>query len=508
MKRRDALKQLSLATASLAFPIYSCAKENNPKRPNILYIMSDDHAANAISCYGGRLANIAPTPNIDRLAKEGMRLENCFCTNSICVPSRASILTGQYSHKNGVYTLRDALDPKRQTVAKLLQQTGYQTAMIGKWHLQTKPTGFDYWNILPGQGRYFNPVLKEIHSGEKTYEGHSTDVVTNLSLDWLNGRNQDKPFFLMCHFKAPHEPWDYARRYEEYLEKTFIPEPVSLWDDKSYRSPGSREYGFTLEDMAQRQTRKNYHADGPVQFDDLSEKERIEKAYQIFLKRYLRTIKGVDDNVGRILRYLDENGLAENTVVIYTSDQGYFLGEHNYIDKRWMYEESLQMPFLIRYPREIQAGSTSNDIVLNVDFAPLFLDYAGCAVPDEMQGQSFRSIVNGSTPSDWRESMYYRYWMHTNRPAHYGIRTKRYKLIFFYGLPLGMSGADKQPAKVGWELYDLEADPYEMKNVYEEPAYADAVQRLKKELLRLKRELGDTDEKYPELMKRRELYWD
>ncbi len=504
MKRRNFLQKAAWGASGLAFPALAYASQE--QRPNILFIMSDDHAVNAISHYGGRLAEIAPTPHIDRIAREGMTLQRCFCTNSICVPSRASILTGQYSHKNQVYTLRDALDPKQTHVAHLLQEAGYQTAMIGKWHLHSEPTGFDYWNVLPGQGRYFNPILKEKGTGRKEYEGHSTDVITDLTLQWLEGRDSDKPFFLMSHFKAPHEPWDNANRYDSYLDEKEIPKPASMWDDRSDRSPGSREYGYTLEDMAQRQQRENYHSDGPVDFEGLNHREKIEKAYQVFLKRYLRTIKGVDDNVGRLLDYLDQKGLSENTLVIYTSDQGYFLGEHNYIDKRWMYEESLQMPFLVRYPREIRAGSKNGEIVIHTDFAPTFLDYAGVKVPEWMQGSSLRSLLQGKAPEDWREAMYYRYWMHTNRPAHYGIRTKRYKLIFFYGLPLGMSGVQEEPSKVGWELYDLERDPYEMKNVYHEPDYKKVVKRLKTRLDELKEELGDEDESYPELMDRREEY--
>lgn len=500
MDRRTFLQKSTFSATALSLALQANASDSSKTRPNILFIMSDDHAVNAISAYGSRLANVAPTPNIDRLARDGMRLNHCFCTNSICVPSRASILTGQYSHKNGVYTLADAIDPKQPNVAKLLQRLGYQTAMIGKWHLKTEPSGFDYWNVLPGQGRYHNPVLKEMGKGKQTYEGHSTDVITDLTIDWLKERQSENPFFLMCHFKAPHEPWDNANRYDEWLKETTIPEPASLFEDKSHRSPGSREYGYTIDTMAERQQRKNYHSDGPENFEGMSDKEKRRRAYQVFLKRYLRTIKGVDDNVGRLLDFLDENGLSENTVVIYTSDQGYFLGEHNYIDKRWMYEESLQMPFFIRYPKEIQAGQSNDDIILNVDFAPLFLDYAGGKIPScEMQGRSFRDNLRGQTPDDWRTSMYYRYWQHTNRPAHYGIRTKRYKLIFFYGMPLNMKGTSAEQTKVGWELYDLQKDPHELNNVYRDPAYQSVVKELKEELRKKKNALDDTDESYPEL---------
>ncbi len=495
MKRRD-----FLASAVSAIGMNSIAEARDSRRPNILFIMTDDHAVNAISAYRSRLKDVAPTPNIDRLAREGMKLNNCFCTNSICVPSRASILTGQYSHMNGVYSLSDALDPDQNNVAKLLQQSGYQTAMIGKWHLKKEPSGFDYWNVLPGQGRYHTPVMKEIGGENKTYPGHSTDVVTDISLDWLGKRDSEKPFFLMCHYKAPHEPWDNANRYDDYLNEVEIPEPDSLWEDKSHRSEGSREYGFTIDTMAERQTAKNYHSDGAVNFDGLTENEKRKKAYQIFLKRYLRTIKGVDDNVGRILNYLDKNNLAENTVVIYTSDQGYFLGEHNYIDKRWMYEESLQMPFVVRYPKSIKPNSTNEDLALNVDFAPTFLDIAGAETPDWMQGRSFLPNLQGNTPDNWRKSFYYRYWQHVNRPAHYGVRTQRYKLIFFYGMPLDITATIQEKSKPGWELYDLKSDPKELNNVYDDPNYNDVIARLKKELDQLKTKLGDTDEQYLELL--------
>ncbi len=497
--RRSFIRTAGAAT-SLGLLNGNISHGEQKRRPNILYIMSDDHAANAISCYGSRLAEAAPTPNIDRLASEGMRLTRCFCTNSICVPSRASIITGTYSHINGVYTLADSIDPERENVAKILGRNGYKTAIIGKWHLHTDPSGFDYWNVLPGQGRYHNPVLREIGAeNPRIYEGHSTDVIAGLAIDWMKDRDKDAPFFLMCHFKAPHEPWDYARRYKEYLEDVEIPEPESLWEDKSHRSEGSREYGFTIETMAERQTKEKYHSDPPQDWSGMSETEIKKKAYQVFLKRYLRTIRGVDDNVGRILDFLDDSGLTENTVVIYSSDQGYFLGEHNYIDKRWMFEESLQMPFIVRYPGEIEAGSVNGDIAINVDFAPTFLDYAGVETPRSMQGRSMRPLFRGKTPDNWRDAMYYRYWMHTNRPAHYGLRTARYKLIYFYGLPLGMTGTRKEATKVGWELYDLEKDPKELLNVYDDPSYRNVVKELKKRLTEEKERLGDSDDKYPKL---------
>lgn len=513
--RREFMRLAFASAMSFGLPFPGYAKSNaKPTRPNILFIMADDHATNAISCYGSRLAQVAPTPNIDNLARKGMRLESCFCTNSICTPSRATIMTGKYSHKNGVYTLRDALDPAQPNVAKYLRKSGYQTALIGKWHLHSEPSGFDYYHVLDGQGRYFDPRFIENGNWEKEhrkkrgeigkiYKGYSTDIVTDMAMKWMKGRNHKKPFFLMCHFKAPHEPWEYAKRYANYLADIEIPEPDSLWEDKSHRSQGSREYGYTIDTLTKRMLKKNYHSEGPIDIHGLNKKQQRKKTYQIFLKRYLRTIKGVDDNVGRLLKFLSRNNLAQNTVVIYTSDQGYFLGEHNYIDKRWIFEESLRMPFIVRYPAEIVSGSSNDDIVLNTDFAPTFLDYAGLPTPVDMQGRSMRPLLHGKTPSDWRTSMYYRYWMHTNRPAHYGLRTKRYKLIFFYGLPLGMSGASSVRTKPGWELYDLKNDPHELHNIYHESQYAEIIKELKRELLHKKKQLDDTDGKYPELLQLR-----
>ena len=506
--RRAFLKTIGLGAAALAAP-KSARTEETPhrKRPNILYIMADDHTTQAFGCYGSRLAKIAPTKNLDRLASQGMRLDTCLCTNSICVPSRATILTGQYSHINNVYTLADAIDPARQNVAKLMRAGGYQTAIVGKWHLKTQPSGFDYWNVLPGQGRYHDPILTEIGRKSKVHKGYVTDIVTGLALDWLKKRDANKPFMLMCQFKSPHAPWHYAKRFEKLFANATIPEPDSLFEDLAHRSPGSREYGYTMETLTGRMGKRNYPT-GRLDVGGLSSKEQRSATYQKYLKDYLRCIAGNDENVGRLLTYLDDQGLADNTVVIYTSDQGFFLGEHTYIDKRWIFEESLRMPFIIRYPKEIAPGSSNGDIVLNTDFAPTFLDYAGLKTPADMQGRSFRPNLTGKTPPDWRTSMYYRYWMHCSRPAHYGIRTKRYKLIFFYGLGLGMKGAQKAPTKVGWELYDLKKDPKELKNVYDDPACASVTKDLKVELLRLKRALKDTDEKYPQLMKVRKEHWD
>ncbi len=497
--RRQFMK--TLMTALPAVSVLSSCMNREKKRPNILFIMSDDHSTKAISCYGSHLTTVFKTPNIDRLAAEGVKLENCFCTNSICAPSRASIHTGQYSHINGVYTLKDAINPAKPNLAKEMQKAGYQTAIFGKWHLKTDPSGFDGWQVLSGQGRYHDPVFRTSGGTEKQYTGHSTDIITNLSLEWLKQRNPDVPFFLQCHFKAPHENWEYAKRFKDTLIDVELPEPESLFEDKSHRSDGSRDYGFTVsETMAERQSRENYHSESALETTGMKPREIRKATYQKFVKMYLRAVMGVDENVGRILDFLDEQNLTDDTLVVYTSDQGYFLGEHNYIDKRWMYEEALRMPFIVRYPNELSVGKENNDIILNIDFAPMMLDYAGVPTPDYMQGRSFRSNLNGKTPEDWRTIMYYRYWLHTTRPAHMGVRTKRYKLIFFYGLPLGMNGADQPPTKTGWELYDLENDPKEMHNVYSDSRYAETVAQLKREMLRLRKELGDTDEGRPEML--------
>ena len=531
--RRKFLKMTSMGAVAMTLPLTGCVQtaffekifKLAPKRPNMLFIMSDDHAAKAISSYGSILADYARTPNIDRLAQEGNRLENCFCTNSICTPSRAAILTGQYSHINGVNTLQDDFDRDRSNVAKLLQSSGYQTAMIGKWHLHTEPSGFDYYNVLPGQGLYHDPLLKEKgkpwkkrNAGGEVYPGYVTDVITDEALKWLENRDTEQPFFMMCHHKAPHGRWEYAKRHEHLFDGITIPEPASLFEDKSHRSIATQNYGSTLSSknpirnrVARMTDPKKVWPTGMLETEGLTQDEITRAAYQKYLKDYLRCCIAVDENVGRMLDYLDENNLSENTIVIYTSDQGMMLGEHDLIDKRWMFEESLQMPFLIRYPKEIEGGSRNQDISLNIDFAPTFLDYAGVPVPTEVQGKSIRSNLQGKTPDDWRQSMYYRYWMHRAHhdiPGHYGIRTKQHKLIFYHGLPLDANGAKQETSPVGWELYDMIKDPHELQNVYKDPTYQAVIPKLKAELLKLKQQYADTDEKYPELMAVRKSHWD
>jgi arylsulfatase A-like enzyme len=461
-----------------------------PKEPNILFIMSDDHAAAAIGAYGSWLGKYAKTPNLDRLAKQGMRFNNGLVTNSICTPSRAAILTGQYSHKNGVYTLSDKLDPQKIHVGHLLQQRGYQTGLIGKWHLVIDPTGFNYWNILPGQGQYHNPKLRQIGEKLKEYPGrYSTDVITDLSLDFLKKRDKDKPFLLCTHFKAPHRPWDPAPRFADLYKDETIPEPPTLLDHYEGRSKAVAGTRMTIgEHMNERDLQTKIPKDLP--------RDELRKwAYQRFIKRYLACVAAVDENVGRLLDYLDKEGLAENTLVIYTSDQGFFIGEHGFFDKRLMYEPCLTTPLIVRYPGHTKPGSVNDDMVLNIDHAPTFLDVAGASIPKDMQGRSYKAILDGKTPADWRTSMYYRYWMHLDpshdAPACYGVRTNRFTLIHYYGKGLNMKGARNIDREPEWELFDRQSDPQEIRSLYSDPMYAPQVRELRAELERLRREVGD-----------------
>ncbi len=461
-------------------------------RPNIIFIMSDDHASHAMSCYGSR---INQTPNLDRIAEGGMRFDNCFCTNSICTPSRATILTGTYNHVNEVTTLSTHMNNRLTTYPKLLQEVGYQTAIFGKWHLGTGPdhcpTGFDDWAVLPGQGIYHNPEF--IFTGpdggtRRTVMGYVTDLITDMSLEWLKGRDRERPFCLMVHHKAPHRPWVSDEAHAAMYLNEEIREPETLYDDYANRASAAEaakmRVGVHMNDM-----------DLKVEMPrGLSEHEMRKWGYQRYIKEYLRVVASIDDNVGRLLDYLDEGGLTENTLVIYTSDQGFFLGDHGWYDKRFMYEESLRMPFILRYPREVAPGTANTDIILNVDFAELFLDLAGVPIPDEMQGRSLRPLLRGEAPEDWRTALYYRYWMHKahhNVYAHYGVRTKRYKLIYYYSDALGQRGAIDETYEPEWELFDLEQDPYELNSVYDDPAYAATVSELTDLLHQLQAEVGD-----------------
>jgi arylsulfatase A-like enzyme len=462
--------------------------------------MADDHAAHAISAYGSR---INQTPQIDRLAREGVRFDRCFAVNSICTPSRASILTGKYSHMNGVPVF-NRFDGTQPTVAKYLQQAGYYTGMIGKWHLGTDPTGFDFWTILPGQGVYQNPDFLD-RNGRRNIPGYATDIITDLALDFLRNRPKDKPFFLMCHHKAPHRPWDPDDKHARLFDDRDIPEPPTLRDDYATRTDAARETTMTI---ARDLTRRDLKLTPPpgLQGPELNRWYQVKPAqltlespggervltgeaffkwkYQRYIKDYLRCIASVDDNVGRLLDFLDQQGLRENTLVVYTSDQGFFLGDHGWYDKRFMYEESIKMPLLVRWPAGIPAGAAQPAMALNVDFAPTFMDLAGLKPAADMQGRSLRPLLRGERPANWRKSWYYRYYHDPgdhNTRAHYGVRTDTHKLIYFW-------------KKNQWECYDLEHDPAELRNLYGDPAQAGLVAELKRELYRLKAELNDQDQ--------------
>jgi arylsulfatase A-like enzyme len=499
--RRDFLKRLGYMTASAAALSFLSSRNSlgqitEKKQPNIIFIMTDDHASHAMSCYGSK---INKTPNLDRIANKGMRFTNSFCTNSICAPCRAVILTGKYSHINGVKDNKLKFDGSQQTFPKLLQKAGYETAMIGKWHLKTDPTGFDYWNVLPGQGTYYNPAMREM-GRQRKYTGYTTDILTDHALKWLKERTGEKPFCLMYHHKAPHRSWEPGPKYLHMYDDVTIPEPDNLFDDYSNRGSAAKEQDMSIEKTMNDRDLKlvppnNLTPEQKQLWDaayepkneafrraNLHGKDLVRWKYQRYIKDYLRCVASVDENVGRVLDYLDESGLAEKTVVFYTSDQGFYLGDHGWFDKRFMYEESLRMPLLVRYPGEVKAGSVSDDIVLNLDFGPTFLDFAGVPVPAEMQGESIRKVLQGKTPANWRKSMYYHYYeypaVHSVK-RHYGVRTKRYKLIHFY------NDIDE------WELYDLDKDPKEMKNVISDPSYAEIVKELKVELKRLREKYKD-----------------
>jgi len=496
MNRRALISTL----LSAGIPIKSLLNGRDAaSRPNILFIMADDHAAHAISSYGSKVNS---TPNIDRIATEGIRFDRCYATNSICTPSRASILTGKYSHKNGVPVF-NRFDGQQQTVQKLLKDSGYYTAVIGKWHLGSDPTGFDYWNVLPGQGRYIDPVFYD-EKGSHVYPGYVTDVITDLTIDVLEKRPKDKPFFLMCHHKAPHREWTPDEKHRRMFADKLIPEPETLYDDYEGRTDALREqqqsvfYDLTRRDLKlvppeglSEEEERKWLSVKPESVDieingekkTLTGDELKKWKYQRYMQDYLGCVQSIDENVGRLLDWLDSHGLAENTIVVYTSDQGFFLGDHGLYDKRFMYEESFRMPFLMRWPKTIRPGGVVDALAINCDFAPTFLDVAGLPVPADMQGVSLVPLLKGRRPANWRTAIYYRYYHDPgdhNTRAHYGIRTETHKLIYYW-------------TKDQWECYNLVEDPKEMHNIYNEPAARDTVAKLKRLLYSLKKKYEDDD---------------
>lgn len=490
-------------------------KHVDKERPNILFILSDDHTSQSWGIYGGVLSQYVQNKNIRRLASEGCVLDNCFCTNSISAPSRASILTGAYSQFNGVYTLDDALSPEKDNIAKRVHAEGYQTALIGKWHLKKEPAGFDYFCVFHDQGEYRDPLMKTKENWKDDSEGKSgtvmkgfsTDIVTDKVIDWIKNRDKNRPFMMCCHFKATHEPWDFPERMKHLYDDVTFPEPKNMMEfgpEKSCRA----FTGQQLENLAYRWETATKDPDKwwcrypelPFSNKGLDKETARKKTYQKLIRDYLRCGATIDDNIGRLLKLLDDEGLAKNTIVVYVSDQGYFLGEHGFFDKRMMYEESLRMPFVIRYPKEIPAGTRNKDIILNIDFASLLADYAGVKAPSLSQGHSFRSNLQGNTPAKWRKEMYYRYWtQHVIRPAHIGIRNERYKLMFFYGDRLDMTGSENKTVTPAWEFHDLKLDPYEDRNDYNNPKYQQVISQMKKDLLKLRKEYKDEDKSRPKM---------
>ena len=497
------------------------------KQPNILFIMADDHASKAISAYGW---GINKTPNIDRIGNEGVRLNNCYVTNSICTPSRAAILAGTYNHVNCVTTLSTPMNNRMPNVAKHLQTGGYQTAIVGKWHLgegkSHEPTGFDYWSVLPGQGDYFDPHFIEMGK-ELEAPGYATDIITEKSLDWLSRRDTEKPFFLMCHHKAPHREWEPHPKYRELFHSD-IEVPSTFDDDYKNRAKAAAEAKMRIKDdmtyddlglvqpeggseIGVRTRPKSFKRKIPNPFNvkDIvlidkhtgekftfeTQKEFHHFKYQRYMKRYLATIASIDDSVGQLLDYLEENHLTENTIVIYTSDQGFFLGEHGWFDKRFIYEESFQMPFLCRYPVEIEVGQVSDDICCNVDFAPTFLDFAGLKIPSYMQGKSLKPLLKGQVPENWSQVAYHRYWMHKdpdhNAYSHYGVRDQSYKLVYWYNEGFNLPGTNHGGEDREWELFDCKKDPMELFNEIDNPKYANVKKKMLELLNEKMAEIGD-----------------
>lgn len=519
---------LALLAVGTAAQLLTSCQEKKPL--NVIYIMSDDHTSQAIGAYGSRLASLSPTPVLDSLASQGVVFEDAFCTNSISTPSRACIISGKYSHHNGVLTLDEKLDTTLQTLPIVFKKMGYQTAIIGKWHLKNEPAKFDFYKVLVGhggQGEYFDPKFCTNQVTDKAWpkniyktKGHSSTVITDQTLDWLkNKRDKNKPFFLMHHYKAPHDMFEFDPKYKDYLAKDFIPEPESMYDRSKWGSVATKGANDSLvhfigTSISRRHANRTYVEEYKITEED--DRKATSMAYQEYLKRYLRCVKGVDDNLSRLFNYLKEEGLWENTIIVYTGDQGMMLGEHDFQDKRWMYEESERMPLLWRVPGTPSVGTRSDLMISNIDYAPTLIELCGGEVPADMDGKSFASAFWGNTPENWKEEVYYRYYMHMihhDIPAHLGVRTKDYKLILFYGRHFDTSRYGQAsmwwlrnknshkivPTPVAFELYDLKKDPHEMNNVANDPAYAEIFKDMKTRLRNKRQTIGDTDEKYPEM---------
>lgn len=514
MSRIKAACALPLAAAGLS----ACSDAVEQERPNIIFIMTDDHTTQAMSCYGG---NLIETPNMDRIADEGMRFDNCYATNALSGPSRACILTGKFSHRNGFTDNASTFDGSQLTFPKVMRENGYATGVVGKWHLISKPQGFDHWSILLGQneqGNYYKPVFYE-NGTVVNEDGYVTDVITDKAIEFIDDVHDEKPFMLMLHHKAPHRNWMPAPRHLGIFNDTVFPEPETLFDDYEGRGEAARSQDMNIEntlddewdlklltreeilagdnrlhDVYIRMPEEVQHKWDSVYAPRIAEyrsgklqgDELVRWKYQQYMRDYLATAMSVDESIGRVMEYLEEIGELDNTVIVYTSDQGFFLGEHGWFDKRFMYEECLRMPFVIRYPKMIKAGSTSKAICMNVDFGPTFLDLAGIEVPSEMQGRSFRKVLEkkGRIPAGWREAAYYHYYEYPAEHSvkrHYGIRTSDCKLIHFY------NDIDQ------WEMYDMKADPQEMRNVYDDPAYAGKRAQMHRILEQVQQEYEDTD---------------
>jgi len=507
------------------------APDEKPRiRPNVLFIMSDDHTTQAVGAYATLLKELNPTPTLDKLGADGVVFDNAFCTNAICTPSRACIITGQYNHTNGVFDLNGSIEPAQQTLPIAFREAGYQTAMIGKWHLKTEPN-FDYYKVLPGQGKFFDtefrvqgsePWPKNVvtHAGE-----HSTDAITDSTLAWFKTeRDPEKPFFVCHQYKAPHDYFENAPRYQSYLANTDLPMPESLWSKPaSWGSIALRGANDELlphigTSIGNRNPRRSYAIDLPAKFPeefpdgydpaDFTDEEITQMSYHAYLRKYLRCVKGIDDNLARLFGYLQAVGLYENTLIIYTGDQGFWLGENDWQDKRWAYDPSSKMPLLMKLPGGVAGGTRCDAMIENVDFAPTMLDFAGVEIPDSMQGKSFKTIAEtGQEPDSWKQSAYYRYWMHMahhDNPGVLSLRTKTHRIVYYYGAKY--DGSYQTPP--AWELYDLAKDPDNQNNVYDHPDYAEIRDQLKDQLNTRRKEIGDDGSHHPACEAVVQEFWD